>query len=75
MADLADLADARIEQHLADALTRQVGKSAPETHPDFDGERCIQCNETIPLARLSLHKIRCVQCQSALESARARGLV
>lgn len=74
MADPADLADARIAQHLADALTRQVGKSAPESHPDFDGEHCIACDEPIPLARLALHRIYCIECQKKRESVRARGL-
>lgn len=41
--------------------------NAPETHPDFDGESCIECGDTIPEARLALKKIRCVHCQSAKE--------
>jgi RNA polymerase-binding transcription factor DksA len=41
--------------------------NAPESHPDFDGESCIECGETVPKARLNLGKIRCIDCQSAKE--------
>ena len=73
MADIADIANDRVEQHLSDALSRQVGKSAPETHPEFNGVDCIECNEPIPPARLSLHKVRCVECQSRLERIKKMG--
>ena len=73
MADIADLASDRIEQHLADSLARQVGKSGPESHPDFDGENCVACDEAIPPARLALGKVRCVECQARLERWRVMG--
>lgn len=41
--------------------------NAPETHPDFDGETCVECGEDIPPARLAMKKVRCVHCQGALE--------
>lgn len=41
--------------------------NAPETHPDFDGESCIDCGDTIPELRLAMQKIRCVTCQSHVE--------
>lgn len=44
--------------------------NAPETHPDFDGQHCIDCGEEIPAPRLALFKIRCVECQRALEAQR-----
>lgn len=47
------------------AAARQA--SAPETHPDFDGESCVECGADIPAARLAMKKIRCVPCQSARE--------
>ncbi len=40
---------------------------APETHPDFDGIHCVECGEEIPDIRLRLGKVRCVECQSAIE--------
>jgi RNA polymerase-binding transcription factor DksA len=42
-------------------------KAAPETHPDFDGVHCLDCEDEIPAGRLALKKIRCVYCQEALE--------
>ncbi len=41
--------------------------NAPESHPDFDGESCLECGDTIPEQRLALGKIRCVHCQTKLE--------
>lgn len=41
--------------------------SEVETHPDFDGETCIDCGDDIPEGRLALGKIRCVHCQELLE--------
>jgi RNA polymerase-binding transcription factor DksA len=49
------------------AIAAVVARNAPEKHPDFDGETCIACGEFIPAERLALGKIRCVDCQSALE--------
>lgn len=49
------------------AIAAVVAMNAPEKHPDFDGESCIDCGETIPEQRLKLGKIRCVDCQTALE--------
>lgn len=74
MADIADLANDRMEELRTQALQKQVGKSAPESHPDFDGVNCIACNEPIVPARLMLHKVRCVPCQELLERTRRLGL-
>lgn len=41
--------------------------NAPETHPDFDGESCLDCETPIPEKRLAMGKIRCVSCQELLE--------
>ena len=69
MPDLADNADPIVELWTADAERRARGKSAPESHPDFDGSHCVGCDEIIPLARLLLGKVRCVECQNDLEAA------
>ena len=74
MADIADLANDRAELILQHALARAVGKSAPESHPAFDGAGCVDCAEAIPPARLALGKVRCVPCQELLERARRLGL-
>jgi len=67
MADHADVAQEVIETCTADAERRARGKSAPESHPDFDGEHCVDCELDIPPARLLLGKVRCVFCQGLLE--------
>lgn len=49
---------------------------APETHPDFDGTHCVECDESIPDERLAMMRVRCVRCQGLLERRRkftARG--
>ena len=47
---------------LADgAIAAARAANAPETHPDFDGETCIDCGDDIPKERLALKKIRCVE--------------
>ncbi|MHB8388016.1 MAG: TraR/DksA C4-type zinc finger protein [Acidobacteriaceae bacterium] len=67
MADPVDIANETVEVFLAASVHRAVGKSAPESHPDFDGVRCVECDEKIPALRLALGKVRCVDCQIALE--------
>lgn len=69
MADAADVAGETVEYCTEDAMRRARGKSAPEQHPDFDGENCVEddCGIAIPPARLALGKVRCVDCQSRLE--------
>lgn len=70
MGDVCDKADAAIEASTDDALRRARGKSAPESHPDFDGTHCLQCDEVIPRQRLKLGKIFCVGCQTIIERKR-----
>lgn len=65
--DEGDIASKIEMNFIAQALGRHKEKMAVETHPDFDGKTCIECGEDIPLARLNLKKIRCVDCQSELE--------
>ncbi len=50
------------------ALAKIQAKLAPESHPDFDGEHCIDCDKEIPEARLAMGRIRCVYCQEILEN-------
>lgn len=62
----------RLEQAQRDSAIKQASKSAaPETHPDFDGTHCVDCDIEIPEGRLKLGKVRCVDCQSHLEKRRA----
>lgn len=65
--DEGDLASAYERGFIQDALNKHKEKLAPETHPDFDGETCIDCGTEIPAIRLSMGRIRCVDCQNKLE--------
>ena len=65
--DEADIASALEMGFIAKALADHKTKVAPESHPDFDGEHCIDCDAEIPEVRLNMGKIRCVDCQSELE--------
>lgn len=65
--DEADIASALEMGFIAQALEAHKAKVAKETHPDFDGENCLDCGEEIPELRLSMGRIRCVYCQEALE--------
>lgn len=47
-----------------------IAANRVETHPDFDGKHCVDCEIEIPEARLALGKVRCVDCQSLKEKRR-----
>lgn len=65
--DEADIASA-FEMALTNrAIEETRAKAAPESHPDFDGESCLDCGDTIIPERLALGRIRCVICQERLE--------
>jgi len=65
--DEVDIANAIEMENIKQALLNHQKKLAPETHPDFDGESCLDCGAEIPPARLAMFKIRCVDCQSMIE--------
>lgn len=65
--DEADMASAFQMRENANALAIVVAANRPETHPDFDGESCLDCGGDIPSARLAMGKIRCVACQTSIE--------
>lgn len=50
-----------------EAYQRVKENNKPETHPDFDGESCLECGDSLPSARLALGRIRCIICQQRLE--------
>lgn len=59
---------AALSASMTDAAIEQARRAnAPESHPDFDGESCVECGDTIPEGRLALGKVRCVTCQSKIE--------
>lgn len=65
--DDGDIASALERGFIAHALTLHKEKVAAEKHPDFDGESCLDCGAEIPELRLEMGRIRCVDCQTALE--------
>ena len=65
--DEADQAQHLQLQELAAINRRARELNKPETHEDFDGAHCVECDTVIPPARLLLQKVRCVDCQSFLE--------
>lgn len=57
-----------IEEQFTDAAIEAVREKAqPESHPDFDGAHCVECEESLPPARVALGRIRCMACQEQLE--------
>lgn len=72
MADIFDTAQAFQARLNSDAESRARGKSAPETHPDFDGYHCVDCGEGVHPVRLAMGKVRCFECQDFLERGSGR---
>lgn len=70
--DEADHAQWQQLREQADIHSRAMQLNKPETHPDFNGFECVECGEEIPLPRLKMHKVRCVECQNDLEKDRQR---
>lgn len=70
--DEGEIASAYEMEFIQRALEKQQEKMKPETHPDFDGVHCIECDTEIPEKRLEMKKIRCVDCQSMLEEKNKR---
>lgn len=65
--ELMDAAQ-EMQQKTNEMLIQEASRrAAPESDPDFDGVHCIDGGERIPDARLALGKMRCVECQTALE--------
>lgn len=65
--DEAEIASALEIGFIAHALEMHKSKVAPESHPDFDGEHCVDCDEKIHEVRLTMGRVRCVHCQEFLE--------
>ena len=66
-----EMAEAREQMQRDRALYEAQQRAAPETHPDFDGKHCIECDVEIHPGRLALKKVRCIDCQEATEKRNA----
>ena len=72
--DQLDHASALQDAMNEEAIAKYRNLNKPESHPDFDGETCVQCGADMPIERLNLGKIRCFDCQTVLEAKNKRGL-
>jgi hypothetical protein len=63
----------RLDSAQRDASVAAASRAAQaESHPNFDGQHCIDCDGEIPAGRLALGRIRCVYCQESRERKNAR---
>lgn len=67
-ADPNEFASAVEEAHNAASVARfRERATAPETHPDFDGVNCVDCDTAMPPERLAAQRVRCTACQTIVE--------
>ena len=71
LTDVLDMASQLQEQQNEQAIARVRQSDKPQSHPDFDGEHCVDCDIEMPELRLSMHRIRCTSCESVVEKARS----
>lgn len=72
LTELIDAAQQQQRENEDRALANVRAQLAPESHPDFDGMHCVDGGELIPIERLRMGRIRCVDCQEAKERLAAR---
>lgn len=68
--DPLDAASELADEMNSRAIANFRNAAKPETHDDFDGEHCVDCDDDIPRERLAMGRIRCVCCQTILERRR-----
>lgn len=73
-ADLLDAASKIEEQERKNGIKNSQKATAPEYHYAFDGLHCVEddCGIEIPPERLALNRVRCTECQAALEERRSK---
>lgn len=67
LADPNDMASQQEEVFTLSSVKDIQKLLAPQSHPDFDGETCLECGSDMPDQRLKDGRIRCTPCESALE--------
>lgn len=70
-ADTIDAATQLQEQANEQALARARAAGGRQSHPDFDGAHCLDCEVDLPPVRLAYGFIRCTPCQ-VVEDKRAK---
>ncbi len=66
-ADEMDMASQLQEQLNERGLDAVRLNMKPQSHPDFDGDHCLDCEVDIPVERLAMGRIRCTACETVLE--------
>lgn len=69
--DIIDQASELTDFMTEAAVKDHRSRIAPESHPRFDGVHCVEeeCGVELPEERLSLGRIRCVDCQERVEKS------
>lgn len=70
--DEAEVASALESSLLSKALLEHKQKMAPQTHPNFDGLHCVDCEVPIHKDRLKMGRVRCTACQEHFEYVEKR---
>jgi RNA polymerase-binding transcription factor DksA len=68
---LFERAAAREESERQAGVEAAAATARPESHPEFDGQNCVECDNPIPQLRLAMGKVRCVFCQTTKERLNA----
>lgn len=66
--DENDMASNHEINHTEKSVKFVQARLAKETHPDFDGEHCLDCGDVMLAARLADGRIRCTACQTFIET-------
>lgn len=67
-ADEMDMASELEMMFNESAIAAVCCKLDPQHEEGFDGLNCVECEDPLPEIRLTMKRIRCVACQSVVES-------
>jgi RNA polymerase-binding transcription factor DksA len=65
--DNLDIASELQDKFNQRGILESQAEMAQQTDPDFDGVHCLDCDAGIPAGRITLGRMRCVDCQDVLE--------
>ncbi len=66
--DVLDMASQLQEQQNEQAIDRMRAIPKVQTHPDFDGAHCVECEVDMPAERLAAGRVRCTACETVVEA-------
>lgn len=67
-----EIASNTAERIRAEGLASVRARLAPQSHPDFDGVHCVDCEAKLPRLRLDMGRVRCTDCQDLLDRQQKR---